>query len=84
MADDLTLDQVHHILGDVGRMIGNALQVPGRGKERQSRLHHLGILLHQGDQFLDDIMITLIDFIVESANAAGQSELGAVSLTVQR
>ena len=50
MADDLPLNEVNHILRDVGRVVGDSLQMPGGREERQTRLHHGGRFPHQLDQ----------------------------------
>src|SRR6185437_5086082 len=64
MADDFAFDEIDHVLGDVGGVIGDALQLADGREERHERRHQLRGLLHVANQFRDNFAIIAIYFLV--------------------
>ena len=53
MPHDLAFHQIDHVLGDVGRAVGDALEVAGDGQQPQERLGALGLALSEPERRFD-------------------------------
>src|SRR5260370_18679913 len=68
MANDLAFHQVNDVLGNVGCMVGNALQMARRREERQTRLHHGRRGTHVRDELRNDLVVVTVHLVVEPAD----------------
>src|SRR4051794_32980742 len=73
MANDLSLDKINDILRNIGRMIGDALEVPRRRKQRQPCLDESGFVGHRRDQVVNDLAVVSIDVVIEPADVASET-----------
>lgn len=72
MANDLTFDHINHIFGDIGGMIGNALQMPGNAEQVDQTFDMFGMIQNALFDLIVHFLIHRIHFIIASADAVGQ------------
>ena len=75
MADIFASDRKDHVLGDIGRMISDTLQVAGDQDQIESALDRAGIRDHIGDQLAEDLVLVSIDAVVAIENLTGQFDV---------
>src|SRR5207302_10107359 len=66
------LDQVDDVLGDVGRVVGDPLQVADGREHGQARVDQRGRGLHGVHDLLDDLVVVAIDLVVQAHHRVGQ------------
>src|SRR6476646_9356393 len=60
----LALDDVDDVLGDVGGVIADALEVFGNEYELEGGKDHAGISHHVGEQLAEDLVAVVIDLVI--------------------
>jgi hypothetical protein len=78
MADDPAGVDVDNILGNVGAVIGDALQILGDHDVAQIRGGFLAIGFHQANHVLHDLVIESIDYVVALEDVAGEGLVAEV------
>src|SRR5438105_2345940 len=71
MADNDALHEVHDVFGNVGGVVGDALQVAGGGEQRQAGLYVVRRLAHRVEQLGDDLHVVPVYLVIEATDAAG-------------
>ncbi len=71
MADDLALDQVDDVLGDVGGVVGDPFQVADGAEQGQARLDVRRRPPHRPDDLGDDVGVEAVDLVVQADDPAG-------------
>ena len=88
MADDLAFDHVDHILGDVGGVVSDALQVPRDAEQVNQALDMFGMLQNALFDKVIHLFVHRIDLIVTPTDLIGQSAIhmdqGADAVTEHR
>jgi hypothetical protein len=72
MPDHLSLDQVHHHLRDVGRVVGHPLQEAGDEDHPDGAGDRPGVLHHEGQQLPEDLLLEGVHLGVLPAHLPGQ------------
>lgn len=75
MADDLTLDHIDDVFGNVGGEIGDAFQVPRCGEEQEIGLDESRILADLVLGLCDDLEVVVIDGVVFRADPPRQGRI---------
>ena len=72
VAHDLALDQVDHVLGDVGGVVGDALQVARRREQRQARLDQVRATpSSRAISSCDDLAVVAVHLVVHAGRPGG-------------
>src|SRR3990172_10018222 len=71
VADDFALDHIHDVLGDIGGVVCDPLQVPRHGKQVGGALDGFRIPLHHPPDHIDDLAVVVVHYIVLGADPAG-------------
>ena len=72
VAHVLRLHQEDHVLGDVGGVVGDALQVAADQDQRQRPLDRAGVRHHVGEQHAEDLVLELVHLVVAPQHVARQ------------
>ena len=76
MADVGAPDPEDHVFGDVGGVVGGALEVAGDDDGAEGLAAEDGVLLHDGDEFGLDGAVEVVDLVVEFEDRLGQLGVG--------
>ena len=68
MAYDDTLDHVDHVLGNIGGLVCDALQMTRDQEEMDENLHLIGVFPHVILNEEEYLLVHLIDFVVGSTD----------------
>ena len=77
VANVLALDDVDDVLGDVGGVITDALEIFGDQDQLESGKDYAGITHHVGEEFAEDLIAVVIDLIVGGKNFLRQIDVAA-------
>src|SRR5256884_3934057 len=77
MADILALDEIDDVLGDVGGVVTDALEVLGDEDQFESGKDDAGITHHVGEQFTENLVAVVVHLIVGGQDALGQFHVAA-------
>src|ERR1700674_1635405 len=77
VADVLALDEVDDVLGDVGGVVADALEVFGNEDQFERGKDDTGIAHHVGEQFTENLVAVAVDLIVGGEDTLGEFDVAA-------
>jgi hypothetical protein len=77
VTDVLALDDVDDVFGDVGGMVADAFEIFRYEDQLEGWEDHAGIAHHVGEEFAEDLVTVVIDFVVAGENFLRELDVAA-------
>src|SRR3990172_11428881 len=75
VADVVAGDDVNYVLGDIGGMVGDALQIFGHQDQLEGLKDHGGITHHVAQQLAEDLVAQAVHLVVANQHRTGQLDV---------